>query len=860
MAASAYITLTARDAVTPTLKKIQGEMEAMARSVRTFGDNFASLATLGFGTGLAVSLYEIGKASVEAQMQVERLDKAFGAIYGNAAQAQQQLDFIRKTSRELGQEFYSTAEAAKTFFAAGQGTSFSSQLNEIYAGFSKAGAALALSADDMQGIFLALGQSIGKGKVQAEELRGQIGERLPGAFQIAAKAMGMSTAELDKFMADGKLLAEDLLPAMAEALEEKYGRAAESSADTVQGSINRLSTAWTDFKANLLESDLVIAALNAIGAAVERINKALGDERQQKSLTQRMLADKEYLVNRSWQEREGTFWGIFPQREQIYDFTPAQKAAYAEYEKIQARFDVYDQQRQAEEERIFGNFRQAAAGVAKTTYEGQAKALKELRDERIKAATEARSFLADPSEADKLIADAKAQYERDKAALDKKFSDKASSSARQAAVAQADYNGELERTRQTIDSLQQQLGLDKTEDLARAKIRIEQQYQATLSKTNEELAKQVAQGKLTQGQADTLQAEKAKAAELQKQVALRDAEQKAQERQYKDLQTAADFYKELGDLSGEYGESLEYQNRVLEHEASIYRDTLPAAMRPYVDEWLRLKQLQNARDPFSGLTRTTNKYFADATNWAQQLGSIWGNTMDGMTDALTEFCMTGKLNFNDLANSFIQQVIRMQMQAAVSGLFKGVTSFVGGLFGSGSGGGGGGVASLAAGSSGVSSFGSEVMSGIVGGIAHSGWYVGRETPADGFRSVPSMTFAGAPRFHSGGGWFRSDEYPAILQRGERVLNRDETAAYHAGMQAGGYRGAVNVPVNVIIENKSGEELTAQKTSQQSNAQGGLDVRVLVTRVVVDDVTGGNGGPIAKAMQSIYGVKRLARGR
>ena len=123
-----------------------------------------------------------------------------------------------------------------------------------------------------------------------------------------------------------------------------------------------------------------------------------------------------------------------------------------------------------------------------------------------------------------------------------------------------------------------------------------------------------------------------------------------------------------------------------------------------------------------------------------------------------------------------------------------------------------------------------------------------------------MAFAGAPRFHNGGGWFSRDEYPAILQRGERVLNRDETRAYHAGMQAGGYGGAVNVPVNVIIENKSGEELTAQKTGQQSNAQGGLDVRVLVTRVVVEDVTGGNGGPIAKAIQSIYGVKRLARGR
>ena len=289
-----------------------------------------------------------------------------------------------------------------------------------------------------------------------------------------------------------------------------------------------------------------------------------------------------------------------------------------------------------------------------------------------------------------------------------------------------------------------------------------------------------------------------------------------QQQGYKDLQTAADFYRELGDLSGSYGQSIEYQNQLIEHQAQLYRTSgIPEAL---VQQWEALKKLETARDPWSGFARTTNTYFSDATNWAQQLGSIWGNTMDGMADALTEFCMTGKLDFQDLANSFIQQVIRMQMQAAVSGLFKGMTSFVGGLFGFGGGGGGGGVASLAAGSSGVSSFGSEVMSGIVGGIAHSGWYVGRETPADGFRSVPAMAFEGAPRLHSGGGWFARDEYPAILQRGERVLNRDETAAYHAGMQAGGYSGSqvVVVEPQVHIENN-----TASTVRTETSMSGGV---------------------------------------
>lgn len=120
-------------------------------------------------------------------------------------------------------------------------------MNGIFEAVASAGAALALSQDDMQGAFLALGQMISKGKVQAEELRGQLGERLPGAFQLAAKAMNMTTAELDKFMADGKLTAEELLPKLAKVMKEDFGAAAEAASQGLQGALNRLSTEWTLF-------------------------------------------------------------------------------------------------------------------------------------------------------------------------------------------------------------------------------------------------------------------------------------------------------------------------------------------------------------------------------------------------------------------------------------------------------------------------------------------------------------------------------------------------------------------------------------------------------------------------------------
>jgi hypothetical protein len=51
-----------------------------------------------------------------------------------------------------------------------------------------------------------------------------------------------------------------------------------------------------------------------------------------------------------------------------------------------------------------------------------------------------------------------------------------------------------------------------------------------------------------------------------------------------------------------------------------------------------------------------------------------------------------------------------------------------------------------------------------GGEAHKGGIVGI-TPFK-FRAVPASTFAKAPRLHSG---LMSDEFPAILQRGEEVI-------------------------------------------------------------------------------------------
>lgn len=100
------------------------------------------------------------------------------------------------------------------------------------------------------------------------------------------------------------------------------------------------------------------------------------------------------------------------------------------------------------------------------------------------------------------------------------------------------------------------------------------------------------------------------------------------------------------------------------------------------------------------------------------------------------------------------------------------------------------------------------------------------------RSVPAAAFALAPRFHNGGGLFASDEYPAILKRGERVLNPAETRAFHAGASmagAGGSGGDVVLNVRPVLINETGTPMTA-KASASYDGKGGFDIEILVTQV------------------------------
>ena len=98
---------------------------------------------------------------------------------------------LAKMSYYYGQNILVLTERYIKFRAASQQANLSSKETlKIFDSAAKASAVLALSADEVNGVFLALEQMLSKGKVITEELRRQLGERLPGAFGIMADAIG----------------------------------------------------------------------------------------------------------------------------------------------------------------------------------------------------------------------------------------------------------------------------------------------------------------------------------------------------------------------------------------------------------------------------------------------------------------------------------------------------------------------------------------------------------------------------------------------------------------------------------------------------------------------------------------------
>jgi tape measure domain-containing protein len=207
----------------------------------------------------------------KAALEAERLGNAFKVLAGSASAAAAEQKFVRDEAQRLGVSLADAQEAYLKLAAAARGTALEGDAaRKVFSAVAGAASTLGLSSAETSGALLAISQMMSKGTVQAEELRGQLGERIPGAFQIAARAMGVSTSALSEMLDRGQVLAEDFLPKFAEQLAKEI----PASADTMSAAVNRVTNAATQ-------------AMQLIGGALaDAIDKAMGLKDASKRLGQ----------------------------------------------------------------------------------------------------------------------------------------------------------------------------------------------------------------------------------------------------------------------------------------------------------------------------------------------------------------------------------------------------------------------------------------------------------------------------------------------------------------------------------------------------------------------------------------------
>jgi len=204
-----------------------------------------SLASAYFGVFEAINtIRRAVQVDIERQGALVRLQVAEG---GDLRRAGEEMNFVREQADRLGQSLTPLANLYSRFKIAAEGAGQTAETTrKTFTDFAEAATVLQLSQENVDGIFRALEQSFSKGVIQAEELRGQLGDRLPGAFTKLAAAIGVSTAELNKLLEEGAVSA-NALPLLGEFLADEVASGLPEATQNLRADLERLKTAFDDF-------------------------------------------------------------------------------------------------------------------------------------------------------------------------------------------------------------------------------------------------------------------------------------------------------------------------------------------------------------------------------------------------------------------------------------------------------------------------------------------------------------------------------------------------------------------------------------------------------------------------------------
>jgi tape measure domain-containing protein len=165
------------------------------------------------------SLYALFAGTTYFKEQIKALDSmnaSILAVSDNSEQAAGTIEYLKGVIVQNGLSLKDTTKDFVKLRAAMQGKYSLDETKMAFESLTKSGVILQLSQDDMAGTVKAVSQMFSKQQVMAQELKEQLGDRLPIAMRALEKSTGKTAKELFKMMEQGQLGAEYILPFVLE--------------------------------------------------------------------------------------------------------------------------------------------------------------------------------------------------------------------------------------------------------------------------------------------------------------------------------------------------------------------------------------------------------------------------------------------------------------------------------------------------------------------------------------------------------------------------------------------------------------------------------------------------------------------
>ena len=251
-------------------------------STLTFSEGLRSLRRSIINVTAAYTAFSGAKRVMEAGQFFQTQEATMLMVTKDAKKAGEELEYIRNEAYRLGLDLKTATDGFVQLSVNSKKIMDNSQIHDLFTGFSEYATAIGIDKVKYQRSIMALNQMAGKGQIYAEELKQQLSEALPGAFQIFIKAAQefnkdstIDEKKLFKLMKDGKLLAKDILPLVGKYFAEdaRAGGALDKQLQSIRVATARLNQSWLNLLNNIFKGGFgqeLTEIFNLLSATLEQ--------------------------------------------------------------------------------------------------------------------------------------------------------------------------------------------------------------------------------------------------------------------------------------------------------------------------------------------------------------------------------------------------------------------------------------------------------------------------------------------------------------------------------------------------------------------------------------------------------------